>query len=102
MESEEMDSIFRGNIMNKKEMEVVMNKAKRDRLRVTSRCLQVFMTTRPVGPRLTALQRTDPNPSIMGTTCPIIRSIGDSLSCGKAVKGKTYSGYCQRVKQLLT
>uniref|UniRef100_A0A0D3EFD2 AAA+ ATPase domain-containing protein n=1 Tax=Brassica oleracea var. oleracea TaxID=109376 RepID=A0A0D3EFD2_BRAOL len=31
------------------------------------------MTTRPVGPRLTALQRTDPNPSIMGTTCPIIR-----------------------------
>ncbi|KAF3554456.1 hypothetical protein F2Q69_00012773 [Brassica cretica] len=37
--------------------------------------------------RLTALQRTDPNPSIMGTTCPIIRSIGDSLSCGKAVKG---------------
>ncbi|CAF1919338.1 unnamed protein product [Brassica napus] len=40
MESEEMDSIFRGNIMNKKEMEVVMNKAKRDRLRVTSRCLQ--------------------------------------------------------------
>ncbi|KAH0899083.1 hypothetical protein HID58_048651 [Brassica napus] len=36
-----MDSIFRGNIMNKKEMEVVMNKAKRDRLRVTSRCLQL-------------------------------------------------------------
>ncbi|KAH0861397.1 hypothetical protein HID58_089658 [Brassica napus] len=37
------------------------------------RLLTFYVTTRPVGPRLTALQRTDPNPSIMGTTCPIIR-----------------------------
>ncbi|KAH0864803.1 hypothetical protein HID58_082014, partial [Brassica napus] len=45
------------------------------------------VTTRPVGPRLTALQRTDPNPSIMGTTCPIIRdSLIYALELGEGMK----------------
>ncbi|KAF3549033.1 hypothetical protein DY000_02000087 [Brassica cretica] len=42
-------------------------------------------TTCPVGPRLTALQRTDP------------RSIGDSLSSGNAVKGAVSLGPTEQV-----
>ncbi|WZZ69995.1 hypothetical protein YC2023_081365 [Brassica napus] len=48
-------------------------------------------TTCPVGSRLIALQRTDPNSSIMtfpeDKLSPIDLVIGDSLSCGNAVKG---------------
>ena len=40
---------------------------------MTTNVLILCMTTRPVGPMFTALRRTDPNPSIMRTICPIIR-----------------------------